>query len=73
MIFINKKLKKSVNIFSNGSLLLTFTYTDLNNLSSINFSEKDIKSYERKFKTQSSKYNNNNPTKSIDYRKKMFK
>lgn len=70
MIFIKKKLKKSINIFSNGSLLLTFTYNDLNNLASINFQEKDIKSFEIKVQLNQ---NNVNPTKLIGYRKKVFK
>ena len=72
MILINKKLKKSINIFSNGSLLLTFMYNDLNNLANINFLEKDIKSFEIKSKDQLNK-NKVNPTKLIGYRKKVFK
>lgn len=72
MILINKKLKKSINIFSNGGLLLTFMYNDLNNLANINFLEKDIKSFEIKSKDQLNK-NNVNPTKLIGYRKKVFK
>lgn len=72
MIYINKKLKKSINVFSNGSLQLTFIYSDLNNLSNVNFLKKDIKTFEIKFKTQLNKINNS-PTKLIGYRKKMFK
>lgn len=72
MIFINKKLKKSINVFSNGSLLLTFIHSDLDNLSNINFSEKDIKTFETKVNTQINK-NKISPTKLIGYRKKMFR
>jgi hypothetical protein len=72
MIFINKKLKKSINVFSNGSLLLTFIYSDLDNLSHINFLEKDIKTFETKNNTQTNK-TKTSPTKLIGYRKKMFR
>jgi hypothetical protein len=72
MIFINKKLKKSINVFSNGSLLLTFIYSDLDNLSYINFLEKDIKTFETKVNTQTNKIKTS-PTKLIGYRKKMFR
>lgn len=73
MIFVNKKLKKTINIFSNGSLYLSFIHNDLNHLKSLNFLEKDIKSFETKFKAQLNKNKISTPTKLIGYRKKVFK
>lgn len=72
MIFINKILKKSINVFSNGSLSLTFIRHDLDSISNISFLEKDIKTFEIKVSTQTTK-TKNGPTKLIGYRKKMFK
>lgn len=72
MILINKRLKKSIDVFSNGSLLLTFIHNDLDNLSTVNFLEKDIKTFEIKGNTHTNKIKNS-PTKLIGYRKKMFK
>jgi hypothetical protein len=72
MIIKNKKLYKNLNIFSNGSLLTTFIFSELKKNSKIIFSEKDFKSFEKNLKTKSFK-NINTPNTLIDYRKKLFK
>jgi len=71
MIVINKKLQKTLNVFSNGSLLTTFIYHDLKKTSKITFSEKDFKIFEKNSKNKLSK-NNNAPNTLIGYRKKLF-
>ena len=71
MIVINKKLYKNLSIFSNGSLLTTFLFSDLKANSNVAVFEKDFKTFEKSFKNKSTK-NTDAPNILINYRKKLF-
>lgn len=62
----------NLNIFSNGSLLLTFACNNSKSKSNVNLLEKDFKSFETNLKYKSSK-NINTPSTLVGYRKKLFK
>ena len=71
MITTNKNLQKTLNIFSNGSLLTSVTCNNANKIQKVAFFEKDFKTFEKNSKIKSTK-NIEVPNVLVNYRKKLF-